>query len=81
MVTHVNKIDGLCPLVLKNGSVETGMNLYVHPRTMKILLYTKDSRLRAAPKHGGQGVFLIFIHPSAAQETLSGAMAFIAPRK
>ncbi len=29
-------------------------------QTMKILLYTKDSRLRASPRHGGQGVFLNF---------------------
>jgi hypothetical protein len=28
---------------------------------MKIELYTKDSRLRASPRHGGQGVFLNFL--------------------
>jgi hypothetical protein len=42
------------------NTIETGMNLYVHTRTMKIVLYTKDPRLRASPRHGGQGVFLNF---------------------
>jgi hypothetical protein len=47
------------------NTIETGMNLYVHTRTMKIVLYTKDPRLRASPRHGGQGVFLNFYHRSA----------------
>jgi len=27
---------------------------------MKIVLYTKDPRLKGSPRHGGQGVFLYF---------------------
>ena len=30
----------------------------VHSRTMKIVLYTMEPRLRASPRHGGQGFFL-----------------------
>jgi len=37
-----------------------------HTRTMKIGLSTKDPRLRAFPRHAGQGVFLNFSHRSAA---------------
>ena len=29
----------------------------VHTRSRKIVLYMKDSRLRASPRHGGQGGF------------------------
>jgi hypothetical protein len=36
---------------------ETGMNRYGSQKTMKIVLYTMDSRLRTSPRHGGQGVF------------------------
>jgi hypothetical protein len=28
---------------------------------MKIVLYTRDLRLRASPRHGGQGVFFEFL--------------------
>jgi len=37
----------------------------VHPRTMKIVLYTKDPCFRASPGHGGLGVFFEFLvtHP------------------
>jgi hypothetical protein len=45
----------------------------IHTRSMKILLCTKESRLRASPRHSGQGVFLFFIHRSAAQEAQSAA--------
>ena len=34
-------------------SIETSMNLYVHTRTMKIVLSTKDPRLRASPRRCG----------------------------
>jgi hypothetical protein len=29
----------------------------VHPKTMKIVLFTIDSRFNPSPKYGGQGVF------------------------
>ncbi len=29
----------------------------VHTKTMKIVLFTIDSRISASPKYGGQGVF------------------------
>jgi hypothetical protein len=44
---------------------------------MKIVLYTRDFRLMASPRHGGQGVLLNFNHRSAAQEAPSGVAAFI----
>jgi hypothetical protein len=37
--------------------IETGMNPYVHTRTMKIVPIRKNSLLRASPRHGGQSVF------------------------
>jgi len=43
-----------------------------HTRTMKIGLSTKDPRLRAFPRHAGQGVFLNFSHRSAAGAPLRG---------
>jgi hypothetical protein len=30
---------------------------------MKIIIYTKDTQLRAAQEHGGEGVFLIVTDP------------------
>ena len=33
----------------------------VHSRTMKIVLYSMEPRLRASPKHGGQGFFELFV--------------------
>ena len=44
-------------------SIETGINLYVHTRTMKILLFTIDSPLRASARHGGAGTFFEFCFP------------------
>jgi hypothetical protein len=38
----------------------------VHSRSMKIVVYTMDLRLRASPRHGGKGVFYeFFSHRSA----------------
>ena len=39
-----------------NGSGETGMNLYVHTQTRKSSQYG-GLRIRAYPRHGGQGDF------------------------
>ena len=36
---------------------ETDMIYLVHSRTMKIIIYLMEPRLRASPRHGGQ-VFL-----------------------
>ena len=49
----------------------------VHPRIMKIVFCKKNPRLRASPRHGGQGVF--YSHRSAAGAAPSGAAAFIVP--
>jgi hypothetical protein len=35
------------------------MNLYVLTRTMKIVFYTMDPRLRASPRHGGTGRLIV----------------------
>jgi len=32
----------------------------VHTRSMKIVRYTNEPRLKASPRHGGQGVFSNF---------------------
>ena len=37
------------------------MNLGVHSRTMKIVMYTMEPRLRDSPMHGGQVFFGLFI--------------------
>ena len=42
---------------MKLVSGETDMNRFGSHLTMKILLYTKDSRLRATQRHDRQGVF------------------------
>ena len=39
------------------GSVIYG----VHSRTMKIVMYTMVPRIRASPRHGGQGFFELFV--------------------
>ena len=57
------------------GSGEMGMNLYVHTRRMKIVLYTMHPRLRASPRHGGHGV-LVTDPPGV---SCFGAAAFIVP--
>jgi hypothetical protein len=38
----------------------------VRTRTMKTLFYTKDSRIRASPRHCGQGVFFWIFSPRTA---------------
>ena len=45
---------------MKLVSGETDMNRFSSHLTMKILLYTKDSRLRAYQRHDRQGVFKKF---------------------
>ena len=49
----------------------------IHSGTMKIRLYTKVSRLRAAPRHGVRGVFFEFSHRSAAVASLLGRRYFL----
>jgi len=39
-----------------------------HTQTIKIVMYSKVPRLRASPRHGGQGVF--FSHRAAAGASL-----------
>ena len=42
----------------KKSTLEKQTWIYVvHYRTMKIVMYTMKPRLRASPRHGGQGVF------------------------
>jgi hypothetical protein len=46
---------------------------------MKIVLYTKDPRLRASPRHGGARRFEVFFsHSNRRGGVASGAAAFIA---
>jgi hypothetical protein len=40
---------------------ETGMNRVLALKTMKIVMYTREPRLRASPRHGGQGFFELFV--------------------
>jgi hypothetical protein len=58
----------------KSCSGETGMNPYVLIRTMKIRFLYDGPRLRASPRHGGQGVFQSFIRRGGVP---SGAATFI----
>jgi hypothetical protein len=44
---------------------------------MMIVLYTKDLRLRASPRHGGPGVFFEFLVTDPRGGAPSGAAAFI----
>ena len=46
-------------------------------RNQKIVLYTKDIRLRASSRHGGQGVFLKFLSSIRRGGSPSGAAVFI----
>jgi hypothetical protein len=46
-------------------------------RNQKIVLYTKDSRLRASSRHGGQGVFLKFLSSIRRWGSPLGSVIFI----
>jgi hypothetical protein len=46
-------------------------------RNQKIVLYTKDIRLRASSRHGGQGVFLKFLSSIRRGGSPLGSVIFI----
>ena len=53
------------------------MNQSVRSKTMKIVMYAMEPRLRASPRHGGQGFFLNFMLLIRRGGDPSGAAAII----
>ena len=51
---HITLID-------KSGYGETGISKSVRTQSIKIVMYTMEPRLRASPRHGGQGLFELFV--------------------